>query len=253
MPETPPAVFELLGHPIRWALVRALASTDLRVGELVSQVGERQNLVSYHLRQLRQARLVAERRSSADARDVYYALDLAAVWAALDRSAGALHPALRLVSEQGVVAPGAGVRSRVLFVCTGNSARSQIAEALLNDLGRGALDVASAGHRPAGVHPLALRVLTKLGLPTGGLRSKGLDEVAAIDFDHVVTLCDVAREECPDLLGEPRRIHWSLRDPAAVDGPEALRLRAFEQTASELRVRIAFALPLLAGRGSSAA
>jgi protein-tyrosine-phosphatase/DNA-binding transcriptional ArsR family regulator len=253
VPELPPAVFGLLGHPVRWGLVRALARSDLRVGELVSEVGERQNLVSYHLGQLRQTRLVVERRSSADRRDVYYTLDLARLGAELDRSASALHPALGLVSALGFSHPGVEPRSRVLFLCTGNSARSQIAEAILRSLSQGTTEVQSAGPRPAGVHPYALRVLDSLGLSTDGLRSKGVEDVIGIDFDHVVTLCDVAREECPELPGDPSRIHWSLPDPAAVAGPEPNRLRAFQRIASELKARIAFALPVLAKPRSRAA
>lgn len=246
MRETPPAVLELLGHPIRWGLVRALAFTDLRVGELVTQVGQRQNLVSYHLRQLRQGQLVAERRSSADARDVYYTLDLARVAAQLDLSARSLHPALRVVFDEDLVGPALGGPSRVLFVCTGNSARSQIAEAVLREMSHGAVDVQSAGPRPAGVHPLALRVLDSLGLSTNVLRSKAVEAVIGIPFDHVVTLCDVAREACPELPGEPSRIHWSLPDPAQMEGSETRRLEAFQQTATELGIRIRFALPMLA-------
>jgi len=245
MRETSPEVFGLLAHPVRWGLVWALAASDLTVGELVEEVGERQNLVSYHLALLRRAGLVAERRSSADGRDVYYSLDLPRLHADLDRSATAIHPGFRVVAQQVVNDGGVDRPSRVLFVCTGNSARSQIAEAVLNDLSRGAVEIASAGHRPVGVHPLALRVLTGLGLPTDGLRSKGLAEVIGIDFDHVVTLCDVARREFPDLPGDPGRIHWRLPDPAAVEGTESEQLRAFERTATELRVRIAFAVPVL--------
>ncbi len=253
MPDTPPGVLDLLGHPVRWGLVRALARSDLRVGELVEEVGERQNLVSYHLAQLRRARLVGERRSSADGRDVYYRLDLRRLEVELDHSANAVHPTLRVVSTHGVAEPAGNRPSRVLFVCTGNSARSQIAEAVLCDMSRSTVEVESAGPRPASVNPLALRVLDSLGLSTDCIRSKGMEEVVGIKFDHVVTLCDIAREECPELPGDPSRIHWSLPDPAAVGGPEPQRLRAFEQTATELKVRIAFALPVLAKPQSQAA
>jgi ArsR family transcriptional regulator, arsenate/arsenite/antimonite-responsive transcriptional repressor / arsenate reductase (thioredoxin) len=247
MPEAPPAVLELLGHPVRWRLARSLAHSDLRVGELVAAVGERQNLVSYHLAQLRQGRLVAERRSSADGRDVYYSLDLPRLQTELNFSASAVHPALRVAAP--IPKPPrhrAAGRSRVLFVCSGNSARSQMAEAILKDLAAGAIEVMSAGPRPTSVHTLALRVLRSLGLPSAGLRAKPVEEVRAIEFDHVVTLCDVAREECPELAGDPDRVHWSLPDPAQVDGPEPQRLCAFERTAAELRTRIEFALPVLA-------
>jgi ArsR family transcriptional regulator, arsenate/arsenite/antimonite-responsive transcriptional repressor / arsenate reductase (thioredoxin) len=240
------AVFELLGHPLRWRLIRSLALSDRRVGELVAAGDERQNLVSYHLAQLRRGRLVTERRSSADGRDVYYSLDLARLQAELSESALALHPSLWTPAASGPWHGRSRRPSRVLFVCTGNSARSQMAEAILTDRGADSVEVRSAGPRPTTVHPLAARVLLSLGLSTEGLRSKSIDEVRAIEFDHVVTLCDVAREECPPLAGRPNRIHWSLPDPAQVEGRARDRLRAFERTAAELKTRISFALPVLA-------
>lgn len=246
MLESPPPVLELLGHRLRWRLTQALAGSDLRVGELVAAIGERQNLVSYHLAQLRVSGLVSERRSSADARDVYYHLNLRALQAELDRSAGSIHPALRLAEVRDLLHDDGGRKSRVLFVCTANSARSQMAEAILRDLSAGAIDVQSAGPRPAGVHPLAIRVLAARGLAVAGLRSKGLDELESLAFDHSVTLCDLARERCPELAAIPSRIHWSLPDPAAVEGSEGRRLEAFGQIADELEIRVRFALPVLA-------
>src|SRR5436190_3641733 len=121
------ALLRLLGNEVRWRLVAALASSDRRVNELVQAVGELPNLVSYHLGQLRSARMVSERRSSADARDVYYSLELERLRAAFERCAGAIHPGLWPAAPD--AAPGAPSRvgrapSRVLFLCTHNSARS---------------------------------------------------------------------------------------------------------------------------------
>src|SRR5690349_16216253 len=119
-----PRFLRLAAHPVRWGLLRELARSDLRVGELCALAGERQSLVSYHLRQLRDGGLVSSRRSAADGRDSYYVLELARCGDALAEVGGALHPAL----ANQMTAPVA--EADVLFACTGNSARSQMAEAL---------------------------------------------------------------------------------------------------------------------------
>lgn len=235
----------LLGHDIRWRLARQLARSDRRVGELVEAVGERQSLVSYHLGLLRRAGLVIERRSSRDSRDVYYSLNVGGLRDGLDQSLTALHPALRVPPFRGApaIVEGAG-RPRLLFVCTGNSALSQLAEALARDLVGGTVSVMSAGPRPAGVHPMTLTVLKELGLAADGLRSKGIDEVEG-EFDFVITLCDVARENCPPFAGGPELIHWSLPDPARSGSSRRNLLQAFRRTAAELRLRITFLLPVV--------
>lgn len=131
----------------------------------------------------------------------------------------------------------------VLFLCTGNSARSVMAEALLNRHGHGRFRCFSAGSHPKGeVHPLALRVLRERGLATEGLRSKNWDEYAGAGapvMDFIFTVCDdTADEVCPVWPGHPMTVHWGVADPAAARGTEAERLRAFEQAAHELEARI---------------
>ena len=131
----------------------------------------------------------------------------------------------------------------VLFICTGNSARSIVAEQLLNHLGGGRFHAYSAGSHPRGrVHPLALELLRELGLPTDGLRSKSWDEFAAPGaplLDFVVTVCDqAAGEVCPVWPGGPARLHWSIADPTAVAGSEAEQRAAFRRLHRDLEAKI---------------
>ena len=119
---------------------------------------------------------------------------------------------------------------RVLFVCTANSARSILAEALLRARGGFDFEVHSAGTEPKGIHPLTLRVLTEAGIPTAELRSTSVDEYRGRRFDYVITVCDRARQVCPVFPGEHTSLHWDYEDPAAVEGSEVDRLAAFRET-----------------------
>jgi protein-tyrosine-phosphatase len=211
-----------------------LARSDLRVGELCALSDKQQSLVSYHLRRLRDGGLVSTRRSLADGRDTYYVLDLAECGVRVRAAASALHPGL---AARPVALPGAS--ARVLFLCTGNSARSQMAEALIERLSDGGVSAASAGSRPKPLHPEAVRVMRARGMDIAGRRSKHLSEFADERFDSVITLCDRVREVCPEFPGGPEGIHWSVPDPAREGGP------AFEQVAAELDVRIRFLLATL--------
>lgn len=139
----------------------------------------------------------------------------------------------------------------VLFLCTGNSARSILAEAILNALGEGRFQAYSAGSKPAGrVNPLAIALLASKGLPTGGLRSKSWDEFArpGAPFMHFVfTVCDqAAAEACPVWPGKPMTAHWGVPDPAAVAGSDEVRQRAFQDAFITLHRRISLftALPM---------
>jgi protein-tyrosine-phosphatase len=235
-----PAFLHLAGHPLRWQLLRHLSGSDRRVHELTALVDEPQNVVSYHLGKLREAELVTARRSSADRRDAYYAVDLTRVASVLTATGAALHPALgRLAAAE----PPSG--TRVLFLCTGNSARSQIAEALVVDRSGGRIDARSAGSHPKPLHPNAIRVMREEhGIDLEGRPSTHVQEVADQRFDRVITLCDRVREVCPELPGAPRTAHWSLPDPAA--GPDAAEHErtypAFVRTAAEIDRRIGFLL-----------
>jgi protein-tyrosine-phosphatase/DNA-binding transcriptional ArsR family regulator len=228
---SPPPFLRLAGHPVRWRLLRALSQSDRRVGELCELAGERQSLVSYHLRRLRDGGLVFARRSLADARDTYYALDVARCGELLAEAGEAVHPALAARARE----PGA---ADILFLCTGNSARSQMAEVFAETLSGGRVRAESAGSRPKPLHPNAVRVMARRGIDLSGRRSKHLDGFAGRRFDVVVTLCDRVREVCPEFPGAPRQVHWSIRDPARDDAP----VSAFEDVAAELELRIGFLL-----------
>jgi len=257
---SPPPFLGLAGEALRWSLLRELARSDRRVGELVAAVDQRQSLVSYHLGKLRTGGLVTARRSSADGRDTYYGLDLVRCTALLTETALALHPGLRLrpaaettvdntvstTVHSTVDTPGADtVTGRVLFLCTGNSARSQMAEALLTARAS-RIEVFSAGSHPKPLHPNAVEVMREYGIDLSGHRSKHVDEFAGQPFDYVISLCDRVREVCPELPGHPRLVHWSMPDPSAAGDTHAASLPAFRRTAAVLALRIGYLLQTIA-------
>jgi ArsR family transcriptional regulator, arsenate/arsenite/antimonite-responsive transcriptional repressor / arsenate reductase (thioredoxin) len=248
---SPPRFLQLAGHPLRWRLLSELARSDRRVGELCELAAQRQSLVSYHLRRLRDGGLVSARRSLADGRDTYYVLELARCGELLVSAGASLHPGLASAvgSHHG---PDRGLgRARVLFLCTGNSARSQMAEALAEQLSEGAIRAASAGSHPKPLHPNAVQVMRARGIDLAGRRSKHLSEFTGRRFDYVISLCDRVREVCPEFPGAPQAIHWSVRDPAREPGTEQQTLPAFERTAAELEMRIGFLLAAIKQTNSS--
>jgi arsenate reductase len=133
---------------------------------------------------------------------------------------------------------------RVLFLCTGNSARSIIGATLLQQLGGDAFEVFSAGTHPKGIDPYTVRVLEPLGIDMSEERSQNVSEFAEQSFDYVITVCDSAAEECPVFPGAPQRIHWSFVDPTTVEGSDEEKLRAFQRTAREMKTRLATFVPL---------
>ena len=128
--------------------------------------------------------------------------------------------------------------TRVLFVCTGNSARSQIAEALLRQRGGETFEAHSAGSDPAGLNPLTVRVLAEDGIDAGAAESTHVDAYVGEPWDYVITVCDRARESCPVFPHAATQLHWSLEDPAAAEGDEAQRMAAFRATREEVHSRI---------------
>jgi len=243
--EGPPAVLRLVGHPLRWRLLRELACSDRRVQELRALVGEPQSLVSYHLGQLRQAGLVRVNRSSFDGRQTYYSVDLPRCAELLAGAGGALHPGLRLIAGPQEHGRARRAPAKVLFLCTGNSARSQMAEALIERRAGGAVVAASAGSHPKPMHPNTVQAMRAYGIDLAGRPSKHLSEFAGQRFDYIVSLCDRVREVCPPFAGGPEAIHWSIPDPSAEGSSDAETYPAFERTAAELETRIGFLLQLI--------
>jgi protein-tyrosine-phosphatase len=234
----------MASHPLRWALLTELAVTDQRVRELAAAVDEPQNLISYHLRLLRSSGLIGSRRSTFDGRDSYYHLNLARCAGEFGEAAAALHPALAPATTK----PAARPASRaVLFLCSGKSARSPMAEALLRTKSQGRIRAASAGSHPkACVHRNAIRIMRdEYGIDLRGTRPQPLTTVAQRHFDCVITLCDKVREYARD-RGLATAMHWSVPDPSLAADTDQGSYLEFHRVASELNNRIDFLLPVLA-------
>lgn len=235
---------KLLAHEIRWRILLALAHSDYRVEELVEQIKQPPNLLSYHLKLLRLQRVVTERRSTADARDIYYSLNLDQFRQLYFQAGQSIHPILsepiQQPNPQAKTAPSAPLR--VLFLCTHNSARSQMAEGLLRKLGGTQVEVFSAGSEPTSIHPLAIKAMSEVRVDISQHRSKHLNEFVGQSFDYIVTVCDRVREVCPVFPGDPEHIHWSIPDPALIEGNRQTQEKGFANIANELTTRIQFLL-----------
>ncbi len=248
-----PGVLRLVAHDVRWNLLQLLAHSDYRVHELVSTLKLPQNLVSYHLKLLRQGQLVTERRSSADERSIFYSLDVECFQGLYLTAGETLHPAVTTaMAPERQDDRKAQVPLRVLFLCTENSARSQMAEALLRHLSHGTVEAFSAGSRPAAqIHPLARRCMEECGIDMSRAVPKHFELFLGQHFDAIVTVCDRVMEFCPSFPDDPERVHWSFLDPATVQGTEAEQRRAFEQTSLQLTTRLRLLLTLLERKKSS--
>ena len=240
--------FAILGHPDRLAVFRLLmrfAPQGVRPTEIAQALGLKQNTLSHHLADLTGAGLV---RVTRQGRSLFHAVDLDQAerligYLALD--VGRARPDLLapLLTHRKATAMH-DTDFDVLFICSGNSARSIFAEALLRDLGKGRFQAFSAGTRPgSALNPFALKVLRRNGHDTGALRSKHILEFqrpGAIVMDFVFTVCDTAAaEECPPWPGQPITGHWGLPDPVKATGTDAERALIFAQTYAALRRRIA--------------
>jgi ArsR family transcriptional regulator, arsenate/arsenite/antimonite-responsive transcriptional repressor / arsenate reductase (thioredoxin) len=238
----PPEFIKLLANEVRWGVLKSLANGDHQVNELVTLLQQPMNLVSYHLKKMREESLVTTRRSEADGRDIYYTLDLTRLRELFLEAGQALHPAMSVT-----LAPFDPTRLlplRILFICTHNSARSQMAEGLLRHLSHGRLHVVSGGSQPTRVHPDAIAVMTQLGIDIRGQEARSITAFIEQPFDYVITVCDRAREICPTFPGGGQQIHWGFPDPVAIV-EESARLEAFAQTARRLKSRIEYFLTTL--------
>jgi arsenate reductase len=127
---------------------------------------------------------------------------------------------------------------KVLFLCTGNSARSQMAEGLMRSLGAGEWEVKSAGVLPSFVHPLAIQVMKEIGIDISHQSSKSVDDFLNEEFNYVITLCDYAAMTCPAFPSSGKRLHWPFEDPAAAIGTVEKRLTVFRKIRDEIRIKI---------------
>jgi protein-tyrosine-phosphatase/DNA-binding transcriptional ArsR family regulator len=227
-------VLGLLAHDLRWTIVGLLADSDLRTGELVARTGQAPSLVSYHLGRLRDAGLVSARRSTADGRDSYHTLDLGALGQAVAAMTAQVHPGL--LADVTV----RDTPAQVLFICSGNSSRSPMAEGWLNHLGGGRVTARSAGVTPGPLHPLAVAAMAEHGVDISGHQPAHMSAFTGHSFSRVITLCDRAREECGELPGAAA--HWSIPNPAEGHPPD---IDAFLATARELRTRVRYLLSAL--------
>ncbi|HEU4324192.1 MAG TPA: metalloregulator ArsR/SmtB family transcription factor [Roseiflexaceae bacterium] len=222
-------VLKILADETRWALINELRVSDRQVGELVERLKLPQSLVSYHLGLLRQAGLVQARRSETDARILYYSLSLPALDRVYRQIGAGLHlPAIGMSALSSLL---------VVFVCTANSARSQMAEGWLRHLSGGQLRVRSAGTEPARLNPLSVLVMAEVGVDIGYHYAKSLDALSDERADLAVTVCDRARESCPIEPIAPVQLHWSIPDPAR-PLPPSEQLEAFRAARDELRSRV---------------
>jgi len=242
----PPEFLKLLAHDIRWQLILALTEGDLRVNELVALLDEKMNLVSYHLKKLRDEQVVSMRRSESDGRDVYYSLNLQYLRNHYFQAGALLHPALGCQAEDTVddkeELPVQNTQKvRILFLCTHNAARSQMAEGLMRYYGGDQVEVFSAGHSPTRVHSCAIDTMDKLGIDIRKQYAKSITEFERQLFDYVITVCDVAKEVCPSFDGDVQRLHWGFPNPLAIREGEA-RNKAFSDIADRLASRIQYLL-----------
>lgn len=239
--------FDALSHPGRLSVFRLLvrmAPQAARPTEIAATLALKQNTLSHHLAALEAAGLIVARR---DGRSILYRPDLAALarlvgYVGLDLGRGRADLVEAFATGEGVATPGHA--ANVLFICSGNSARSLFAEALLRDLGQGQFIAHSAGTRPnTAPNPHALQVLTRNGHDVSGLWSKHIDVFRSPDaprMDFVFTVCDAAAgEECPPWPGQPVTGHWGLPDPVKATGTEAEKALSFQETYAALRSRIA--------------
>lgn len=238
------AFFRILGDATRLAVIARLARSDERVIGLSTAIKQPPETVAAALADLQTAGLVAARASDVHPGEIYYHLDLEQMQKQYLAAGRLIHPALAPATTDVQEEPVQRAKPRVLFLCTHNSARSQMAEGLLRAFSHGAIEAFSAGSHPGEVHPLAIETMDKMNVDIRNQRSKHFDEFLGQHFDVVITVCDRAREVCPVFPEAKEMIHWSIPDPAAFED-ETERRRAFHQAATILATRIRYLQILL--------
>ncbi len=240
IPPLPPDVLQLLkalADDTRWRIVQTLRSSDQQVSELVEQLQISQNLVSYHLGVLRQVGLVQIHRSDIDGRVLFYSLDCHALRQSIEQLAMGLHlqppPPEHLPSIP------------IVFLCTGNSVRSQMAEAWLRHLSHGIVPVTSAGVNPRGIHPLTYTVMQEVGLDLSTQSSKGVATLAHDSFAIAISVCDYAREECPPFIHAQLHLHWSVPQPERLIEAGTSAIEVFRGLRNDLHERVQGLLSML--------
>lgn len=243
--DPPLAAFAALGHPDRLAVFRLLmrfAPQGARPTEIAAALDLRANTLSHHLSDLERAGLIGAERQG---RSLYYSVRMDRLadlvgYLVNDTGRGRPDVAALIPSQEFAMADRVW---NVLFICSGNSARSIFAEALLRDLGQGRFNAFSAGTRPgSALNPFAVEVLARNGHDTSGLRAKHVAEFAAEgapQMDFVFTVCDLAAaEDCAPWSGQPMTAHWGVADPVKATGTDAEKALAFALAYAELRRRI---------------
>lgn len=230
-------MLKALADDTRWRIVQALRSSDHQVSELVEQLQLSQNLVSYHLGVLRQAGFVHIHRSDNDGRVLFYSLDRHALQQSIGQIATALHLQPTPLEQLPIIP--------VVFLCTGNSVRSQMAEAWLRHLSHGIIPVASAGVKPQGIHPLTLVVMQEVGLDLSHHTAKGLDALEQFSFAIAISVCDYAREECQPFLRSRLHLHWSVPQPERLIEAGMPAIEVFRGLRDDLRERVQGLLNIL--------
>lgn len=246
-PARPVDVLKLLAHEHRWKILEQLAKSDRTVNELVESLHKPANLVSYHLGKLRRAGVVRERRSQADARGVYYNLEMQCLHDLLVGVGDALHPAIcgpKKITHPATKAPMA----QVLFVCTGKSNCSEMAAALCSTLSHGLIEAECACLERGAPDPVALEVIEKLRPHAYRQPARQLSDVRGERFDYVVSVCDIARDYGAD-FPSAELIHWSLPEPDRLERNEARR--AFHEMARDLSSRVRYLIWRIARDRSS--
>ena len=250
--------FSVLADPQRLHILDLIINGIHCSSGIVARLGLTPNLVSHHLKVLREAGLVDIERDPADRRWIYYIPNIQQLTEIQFQLSYLLHPA-RIQARAAECGPSQGAqpyippdhltiekehpmtnKAKIIFLCTGNSARSQMAEAFMKKYAGDLFEVHSAGIEPKGVNPYTVRVMEEAGIDISGYQSKGVRQyLGHVNFGYVVTVCDHAEENCPTVfLTQGKHLHWSFEDPAAFQGTEEQTLQKFSQVRDQIEKRI---------------